>query len=770
MSIGEARSQTATLRRDAAPRRSAWIISPAADLMLLIASPLAIVPLVLLVATQRFTVEQISLVAVAFASIGHQLPGFLRAYSDLTLFARYRWRLLLGPPIVLLGAWLIARTQLHGLILLLLVWSTWHVLMQTYGMLRIYEMKRFGATRGYGRLDFWACVALFAWGFVGSEARLFVLAETAWQVGLPMLTARGAEILRWTVGGGALVVLGCYLWSLARDFAAGQLVWVKPLLLLSTGGLYWICGLPIVPVLLGIAMFEIFHAIQYDALVWSYDQQLGHKVGRRFGPLRRFFEGRGSFALLYLAAIAAFGGLRLLADVIDEQQTRTLLLAALTATTILHFYFDGFIWKVSAASQPATDDSAAAPRPWQVPHALQCTGLALAVGGLLFLEAQRPASANEEKTWLVEAATWAPHLAEVQQRLSRTHVAEGDLTAAIRAAERAIELRPDSAEAHADLGAVLLRAERYDDAAAALNEAHRLEPTRWQHLFDLGLAQTQLANWSAAEKAFVAADQAAPRTMQIQRGWADLELARGDAPAAAARLRKLIDDEQSDLRPGAAANAELARQAIAAYSAAGQHDQAVDAARAGTETETESVSAWRALGQALIAAGRYREALTPLNRALTLRAQDAETRYQLGLAELQLGDRYASARQFKLALDADPQHARAWFQQAGIAYASGDLPVAEKAYRQTITLKPRWAEAHSNLGAVLFAQQDWPAAAEEYRTALQLDPSSAAAHYNLGLLLMLQDDLNGARREITRAVELGQQCSPEVAEQLGLKL
>jgi hypothetical protein len=34
----------------------------------------------------------------------------------------------------------------------------------------------------------------------------------------------------------------------------------------------------------------------------------------------------------------------------------------------------------------------------------------------------------------------------------------------------------------------------------------------------------------------------------------------------------------------------------------------------------------------------------------------------------------------------------------------------------------------------------------------------------------MQNDLEGARHEIKRAAELGQQCSPEVAEKLGLKL
>ena len=43
------------------------------------------------------------LAVAAFASIGHHLPGFLRAYGDRELFRRFRWRFLLAPPLMLGG-------------------------------------------------------------------------------------------------------------------------------------------------------------------------------------------------------------------------------------------------------------------------------------------------------------------------------------------------------------------------------------------------------------------------------------------------------------------------------------------------------------------------------------------------------------------------------------------------------------------------------------------------------------------------------------------
>ena len=78
-------------------RPTGWIISPLADVTLLVATPLAIVPLVYL-AARYFTPETIFLFVAAFASIGHHLPGFTRAYGDRELFRRFRWRFLLAPP------------------------------------------------------------------------------------------------------------------------------------------------------------------------------------------------------------------------------------------------------------------------------------------------------------------------------------------------------------------------------------------------------------------------------------------------------------------------------------------------------------------------------------------------------------------------------------------------------------------------------------------------------------------------------------------------
>ena len=52
----------------------------------------------------------------------------------------------------------------------------------------------------------------------------------------------------------------------------------------------------------------------------------------------------------------------------------------------------------------------------------------------------------------------------------------GDLAGAVRESEAAVRLDPNDAEAHNNLGFLLLLSRRREDAAAQFNEALRLDP------------------------------------------------------------------------------------------------------------------------------------------------------------------------------------------------------------------------------------------------------------------------------------------------------
>lgn len=103
------------------------------------------------------------------------------------------------------------------------------------------------------------------------------------------------------------------------------------------------------------------------------------------------------------------------------------------------------------------------------------------------------------------------------------------------------------------------------------------------------------------------------------------------------------------------------------------------------------------LGSALIEAGRYPEATSPLRIAIALKPDDAEAYYNLGLA-------YQSLQLF------DP---------------------AIEAYRRAVALRPGDGHARNNLGIAYINKGWYGKAMEEFEKALRLDKENAAAASNL---------------------------------------
>jgi len=132
-----------------------------------------------------------------------------------------------------------------------------------------------------------------------------------------------------------------------------------------------------------------------------------------------------------------------------------------------------------------------------------------------------------------------------------------------------------------------------------------------------------------------------------------------------------------------------------------------------------SVEAHVNLGAQLLTEGVYPEALTILERAVTLRPSSAAAQYDLGLAQLK-----------------------------------------EKKYEESVTsnkkaleLKPEWPDAYNNLGLAYAGLGRWKEAVTAYSNAVRLVPDYAGALYNLGHA-HLQLGQNATTREIVAKVRL----------------
>jgi tetratricopeptide (TPR) repeat protein len=554
-----------TTAANAAPRRP-WIVSPAWDLFYLVLTPLLIVPAVLVAARQWLRPEDIYLAVISFASLGHHLPGFMRAYGDRELFDRFRWRFLLAPPLIFALALIftpptsVARTldlpwtHLHGLELILLAWGTWHGLMQTYGFMRIYDIRRGENDRYVARLDHALCLMIFVAGVVFSDTRMFGVASAMWQCGLPIFGPETLAAVRWIVGGLSAIVVGLYAIHLVARARQGLPInWVKLLLAASTGWFYWYCGRLSTNLLIGIAMFEIYHAVQYNAIVWIYNRRLLEKAGERFGPLGFLFRDRTTMLGVYLAAIAAYSSIRFVTAHAgdrmfsgDVDNARQWLIAAFVTSSFLHFYYDGFIWKVS--ERKTQDNLIDAPAPSFerfVPsfiHAGKWATLLAVVAMLIGSERMYASGEMRQQAMLVALAKLTPDVPEARALAAQFAIADadelhqqglaalqrGDAAAAVPPLQAAVKLAPPHFLAHVQLGDAFLALNQPAAAAEAYRRAAELEPTVPEARIGLAEALLKSGQIDAAEEVLRQGVAAQPDSPELNFSLGLLLQNRGD--------------------------------------------------------------------------------------------------------------------------------------------------------------------------------------------------------------------------------------------------
>ncbi len=573
----------ATSIRTPTPR--AWIVSPVWDLVYLVLTPLLIVPAVLLAAGYWLQPEQIYLAVIAFASLGHHLPGFMRAYGDRNLFARYKWRFLLAPPLILALALLFTPpravaaalglpwTHLHGLELILLLWGTWHGLMQTYGFMRIYDLRRGEHDRTMARLDHALCVAMFVAGIVFSDTRMFGVASAMWQTGLPIFGPQTLAIVRWIVGAASALVILAYAIHLADRYRRGQTInGVKLLLAGTTGWFYWYCGRLSTNVLIGIAMFEIYHAVQYNAIVWIYNRRLFERAGKQFGPLAFLFSDRATMLGLYLATIAAYSSIRFFTahagdrmfggDLYDARQG---LIALFVTSSFLHFYYDGFIWKVSERKtrDMLAEDASNLPAVDRLVPSMVHVGkwAVLLAAAVILIAAERRHSSDAagrsmaDRRMLPALATLTPEVPDAQKiaqqlmaadaqdryRTGLEHLKQGNAAAAVAPLREAVKLDPEHFQAYLQLGDALLALRKHQAAEKAFRRAMELRPRVPDARIGLAEAQIKSGRLDAAEATLRAGLAAQPDSPELSYTLGLLLQRSGDSAEASELLRRAAE-------------------------------------------------------------------------------------------------------------------------------------------------------------------------------------------------------------------------------------
>jgi len=340
-------------------RTSGYIISPAQDIILLILSPL--IGLVLAAPflhptflttffnqTYQISTEgdakSLIVIMIDMLIMAHLFIVFFRSHGNKEIFVLHPIRFIyipLGCIVLFTFSHVAAVTAA----ILAIWWDVYHSSLQTFGLGRIYDMKAGNQPTQGRRLDYLLNILLYM-GPIFAGASLMPHLEEFYlynDVSLPELANLAdrifhfqpeiTNIVYWV--GTPFVIY--YLYSYWRFWQQGyHISWQKVTLLASTATcsiLAW--GMNS----FGAAFFimNFFHAVQYFAIVWHFEKKT---ICNTF-QTKRLGLGRKTGFVLFL--LTSFGYGLWTQDIVD---TIGLAFAVSITISLMHFWYDGFIWSV----------------------------------------------------------------------------------------------------------------------------------------------------------------------------------------------------------------------------------------------------------------------------------------------------------------------------------------------------------------------------------------------------------------------------------------
>jgi tetratricopeptide (TPR) repeat protein len=362
----------------------------------------------------------------------------------------------------------------------------------------------------------------------------------------------------------------------------------------------------------------VFHDVQYLSLVWIYNRKRVETDSSIGGFMRFVFRRSGALVGVYVGLVLAYGGLSLSKSYVGIDVVKRILTGVVTASALLHFYYDGFIWKVREKS----------------------TRQSLGISG-----GRVDVSPNSLlPTWALHGAKWVAVFVIPLALLwfTEVHSAQGKVE---RLGAIAADL-PTSVRAHSNYATALQEAGRTDEAAGQFSEALRLNPGSAKTHVNLAALQMEKGKLDEAQAHFEDALRIDPRNAEYHSGYAYVleQLGRDDHAAAEceASIRLAPKSAQAHYSYGAFLEKH------------GKPEEAVAHYRDALQLDPRLVDAHIDLGNLLFEKGEVGEAKDHFQKASNLNPKLAQPHNYLGKVFMREGDLAQAVLQFKEALRLHP--------------------------------------------------------------------------------------------------------------------
>jgi tetratricopeptide (TPR) repeat protein len=354
--------------------------------------------------------------------------------------------------------------------------------------------------------------------------------------------------------------------------------------------------------------------------------------------------------------------------------------------------------------------------------------------------------------------------AEAHYNLGVILMREGNATSAVKEFERTLAIAPKHAQALNNLGVAWDAMADTKKALDYFKKACAADPTYTEAFFNQGMSFMKLNKPAEATKAFEAALKLEPSSTAPYVQLGTLYLKQGKKDRAVEAFKKAIElaDAQEKANSGFKAlikrdvmkrTTDAYRGLALAYLQTGKVDDAVNTLKLATEKLPNDASARMALGEAYLAQSNFDGAVEQFQRRLDL---EPSTEARLDLARAYTKKRVAKQAEplFRDILKEEPTNRAAKLGLADLFTAQGRYADAESLLKEMMAGDSNDAQALMRFGILKSRMQRPDQALEPLEKAVQVNPSLLDARAELAFVLFRGDPANNAGRCVTTMNEI----------------
>lgn len=339
-----------------------------------------------------------------------------------------------------------------------------------------------------------------------------------------------------------------------------------------------------------------------------------------------------------------------------------------------------------------------------------------------------------------------PQSAEAHYQLARTYLSLDNPEGAYRELLETVTLQPTNWDAQLDLANLHTGRGEYDEAEARVQEVLKANPNHPLAHATLAMKYAATKDMANATLAYEKSIQLAPDRVEFYTGLGrTVYLASGKLPEAEAVFKRATAANPKST----AAQIELARFYVTQRRPEGEA-----AARTAMELEPKAVLPRLLLARAFHASGRAADAEKELRELKSIAPDDPQAYQALGRFYEEIGDREKAVAEFQSVLSSKPNDI--FVKQRLIDNLIGfqRLKEAEALNQQVLKASNDNALAHFDRGRILLAQGQHQDAATALQKAAVLAPRNAQIHYLLGTAQVSLGYAGQARESFAKALEL----------------